>query len=236
MTATREVLVNGRWPLQLPEHRAARPEWPWWEATRLAAMHHHISPGDVVWDIGAEEGDFPALWSSWGAEVVLVEPNPLVWPNIRAIWEANELRLPALCWEGFVADQVTGTLTDHRFGDVWPASAYGPVIGDHGFCRVEERPDIPCITIDELVADGVPAPTVLTMDVEGAEHLVLRGASKTLQEHRPIVFVSIHDLFMDHHYGVAHGTDVIRAFMEAERYEEHYLCTDHEAHWMFTPA
>jgi hypothetical protein len=61
------TLINGRWPLLLPDHRAARPSWGWWEATRLAAMHHFIQPGDVVYDVGAEEGDFPCLFSTWGA-------------------------------------------------------------------------------------------------------------------------------------------------------------------------
>ena len=57
MTEVRLVHVNGRWPLWLPEHRAARPEWPWWEAARLSAMHHVLGQGGhTVWDVGAEIG------------------------------------------------------------------------------------------------------------------------------------------------------------------------------------
>lgn len=223
--------INGRWSLLLPRHRHERPEWPWWEATRLAAMAHHIGPGDVVWDVGAEEGDFPALWALWGADVVLAEPNPLVWANIRAIFDANQLPDPIFCWPGFIGD------VDDRGREPpapgWPASADGPVIGDHGFCQLGERPDLPTASIDALVIDGVRPPTVITMDVEGSELHVLRGAAETLALHRPKVFVSIHPEFLDHHYG--HTPEQIYELMESHGYERTFLTEDHERHEMFLP-
>lgn len=225
--------VNGRWELLLPAHRAMRPEWPWWEATRLAAMRTVIGDGSVVWDVGAEEGDFPALWSLWGADVVLAEPNPAVWANIRAIFDANELEDPLLCWPGFIGE------VDARGRELpalgWPPCALGPVIGDHGFCQLGERPDLPVATIDSLVMDGVLPPTVVTMDVEGSELHVLRGARRTLIEHRPHAFVSVHETFMAEHYGIERGAEMVRNFMRDLGYEETYLCTDHEAHWWFRP-
>lgn len=230
-----EVLVNGRWPLLLPRHRAARREWPWWEATRLAAMHTVIGTGSVVWDVGAEEGDFPALWSSWGADVALAEPNPRVWPNIKAVFDANDLADPMLCWPGFLADRFDDQPREYLDTGPWPASASGEVIGDHGFCQLGERPDIPTSTIDLLVDDGVPAPTVITMDVEGSELFVLRGAEHTLSDHRPHVFVSVHQEFARHHYAIEDVTAEIDAFMRRLDYDDTYLCTDHEAHWWWQP-
>jgi FkbM family methyltransferase len=235
--------INGRWTLLLPEHRAARPEWPWWEATRLAAMAHHIGPGDVVWDVGAEEGDFPALWSSWGAQVVLAEPNPLVWANIRAIFEANDLPAPAACLVGFFSDR-TDLLENPegwlRIGGEhpWPPCADGEVIGDHGFMQLGERPDVIQLTIDDLAqihADKIPPPTVITMDVEGSELQVLMGGAGTIVKHRPKVFVSIHPEFMQHHYGIVDGVQAVRGWFAQARYDEQFLSIDHEHHWLFTP-
>lgn len=229
--------VNGRWELLLPEHRAMRPEWPWWEATRLAAMAHHVAAGDVVWDVGAEEGDFPALWASWGADVVLAEPNPRVWPNIRAIFEANHLPPPLVCWPGFFGETVDIEGVPFPGWDSvgWPLCAAGEVIGDHGFCQLGERPDLPTTTIDRLVDDGAAAPTVLTLDVEGSELHVLRGARHVIDEHRPKVFVSIHPEFMAAHYGLVDGVQMVRNLMAGHGYDEQFLSIDHEHHWMFRP-
>lgn len=239
------VLINGRrdWELLLPPHRAARPQWGWWEATRLAAMRTVIGPGDVVYDVGAEEGDFPALWALWGASVVLAEPNPRVWPNVRLVFEANALPPPLLCWPGFFGNEadLVSRIEDHlglpdwakpRPGG-WPECAYGPVIGDHGFCQVWERPDIPAITIDDVVKT-YPPPTVITMDVEGSELHVLQGAEQTLLIHRPQVFVSVHREFMQEQYGQT--PEELEAFMVAVGYESEFLCLDHEAHTWFRPV
>lgn len=244
MTGLPVVAVNGRWSLRMPEHRAARPEWPWWEAARLAAMHHvitslayHRVPANrmrpVVLDVGTEEGDFPGLWSSWGADVMLVEPNPLVWPNVRAIFEANHLRPPLAMFVGFCGDEARG---DQSASLSWPQCAYGPVIGDHGFCQLNERPDMPATTVDRLVALTEVVPDVITMDVEGSELHVLQGAIATMAEHRPDVFVSIHPEFMDEQYGTADGVATVRRLMADLRYHEVFLATDHEQHWWFSPT
>jgi FkbM family methyltransferase len=228
----KETLINGRWSLLLPPHRAERPEWPHWEATRLAHMHHHLgNGGHIVYDVGAEEGDFPGLWSSWGNDVVLFEPNSRVWPNIAAIWRANELEPPIACFAGFAAN-------DSRFerADVsgtWPTSADGPMISDHGFCNLSERVDLPRIKLDTM-AEIVAPPTAITMDVEGAELRVLRGAEQVLRNNRPLVWVSVHRDFMKDMYG--DSPRMLTKFMIECGYESTHLATDHEAHWFWSPV
>lgn len=262
MTAMVPTEINGRWTLLLPEHRAARPEWPWWEAGRLAAMHHvisglvsdwqsHVDAGDephrdrpVVLDVGAEEGDFPALWSTWGANVMLAEPNPRVWPNIAAIFTANDLVAPLVSWPGFLGNQPDDLTerTDHLEVLGWPACADGPVIGDHGFCQLGERPDLPTATVDWLAGHTGAIPDVITMDVEGSELHVLRGAWQVLRgtwsDKRPHVFVSIHPEFMHHHYGIEDGVAEVRSLMHRAGYDTDrhvFICDDHEQHWWFQP-
>lgn len=231
------VAINGRWSLLLPEHRAVRPEWAWWEATRLAHMHHHLNgAGGCVFDIGTEEGDFPALWASWGNDVVLFEPNARVWPNVKAIFDANDLA-PLATFPGFAADtdgdRDCEFLGGFGYGPVWPTSAHGPVIGDHGFCNLAERPDIPRLTID-TVAEKTAPPTAITIDVEGAELAVLRGAARTLHEHRPMVWVSVHEQFMADMYD--HRPADLDAYMRGLDYEPTFLCTDHERHEFWSPV
>lgn len=236
MTEMREVLINNRWPLKLPEHRAARPQWttpPYWEAERLAHMYEHIKPGDVIYDVGAEEGDLPALWASWGADVVLFEPNPLVWPNIKAIWEANKLSPPWGCFVGFAGNEErqpnrpldgTGWILG-----TWPQCADGAVIGNHGFCNLMERPDIPATTVDNTPI----VPTALTIDTEGSELYVLQGAEQTLREHGPKVWVSSHPVFQREMYG--YGETHLLAFIDYVGYRYELIAEDHERHFFAEP-
>lgn len=258
----REVLLNGRWPLILPEHRAARPEWATgWETERLASMHANLLPGDVVVDVGTEEGDISALLASWVIQtetfghvdgtgavletfehrspdqdggVFLVEPNERVWPNVKAIWEANGLPDPLGTFVGFCGDIVHrhAHSPNHREGwSGWPACADGPVIGDHGFCNLWERPDIDSIPLSALVGDRKV--DAITMDTEGSELIVLRGARFTLEKDRPLVWVSVHPQFSVDMYDLTRE-DLLRFMWELD-YRSEILAVDHEEHWLFWP-
>lgn len=233
--------INGRWTLLLPEHRAARPQWDpangGWETQRLAAMYDAIAPGQLVFDVGAEEGDLSGLFATWGARLVLVEPDPKVWPNMRAIWRANSLPSPVGCYVGFCSDTPRLAAADDLDylapqPDGWPACAHGPVIGDHGFERVEERPDRAATTVD-LLAAAHGTPDHVTMDVEGSELLVMRGATETLARRRTTWWVSVHPQFMADTYG--HDADDLHRLMRDAGYDADLLAVDHEQHWRYTP-
>lgn len=233
--------INERWELLLPEHRAARPEWPHWERERLASMALNVMPGDLVIDVGAEEGDMPALYATWGAELIMLEPNPRVWPNIRAIWQANDLPPPVAWHVGFAGHERRNVPRwDHEYAKVmddgWPACAHGDVIGDHGFLNLWERPDCPVITLDEFVIGRTTKSypqIVVTIDVEGAELQVLRGALGLLTGARPLVWVAIHPIFMREGYG--QRSTELHKYMRELDYDGHYITGSHEEHWLFLP-
>lgn len=237
-----ETRINGRWTLLLPRHRAERPEWSaplGWERERINSMALNLAPGDTLVDVGAEEGDMSGLFASWGCRLILAEPNPLVWPNIRAVWDANHLPAPLAWFVGFCGAEPSTHPSEewweqsdpHPSGSGWPRCAHGPVIGDHGFLRIEERPDVATTTLDHLTRGHQVA--ALTIDVEGAELFVLRGAEQLLTEQRPLVWCSVHPQFMRDHY--TQDPIELRRFMWALDYEHHILASDHEEHTLWLP-
>lgn len=180
--------INNKWDIWLPDHRAARPEWPHWEEKRLAHMNKTINPGDVVYYVGAEEGDMCGLLAMWGAKLTMFEPNGRVLPNVKAIWEANKLDLKDPIYVGFASD-ITTTNWD-AFRHIQDID--GPLMPDHGFKELKDPSDIPQVKIDDLHGK----PDIISLDVEGSEGKVLRGAEQTLRKYHPKIYLSLHPEFL----------------------------------------
>lgn len=231
-----DCLVNGSYPIKLPAHRAARPEWSTpegWERERLDAMHDGIGPGDVVYYCGAEMGEFPALCQMWGAEVILFEPNPKAWPSIRMVWEANNLSPLPVSFPGF-ASNVTAMRGE---GPVtgWPRYCYLDLVEAHGFKELYlEAENYPQVRIDDMWGQfGYKPPTVISFDVEGSEWQLLRGAEETLRRYKPTLFASIHPEFMYAQWG-EYSAD-LRGWIKQLGYKEALLAYEHELHVMYEP-
>jgi len=207
-------------------------------------MYDVLEAGMTIIDIGAEEGDMPGLWASWGCRVAMIEPQPATWPNIRAVWEANELPAPAGMFVGFASDTtdlcppLTGYgATGYPPEGAWPACAFGEVRGDHGFAHLaQQHESIPQTTVDDFVDYFDLDVEALTMDVEGSELRVLHGAAGVLEARRPHVWVSVH---ADRDWMVAEYGGADRAsideFLAGFGYEPTFLARDHEEHVYYRP-
>lgn len=237
--------LNGEYEIIIPKHRADRPDWytkEGWEKPRLAALKDAIqtkfSHDPVIYYVGAEEGEMPALCQMWGGKVVMFEPNPLVLPNVKAIWEANKLEKPLGLFVGF-ASNVTDLHPDHLnplavgFTKEWPEAALGPIIGNHGFKELYQEADaFPQIRLDDVVAE-VGAPDIITFDCEGSEWQVMKGAEAILREHHPIIFASISPEFMYHQFGQYSRN--FRDWLIGFGYDETILDYQHELHTVYVP-
>jgi len=170
------------------EIHAERPDW---ERGRLESVRERLTPGMRVWDIGAEHGDFTALYRLWGADVIPVEPSPPYWSCIRRTYEANRFDPPPAWFDGFAADVTMRGIGDYGENG-WPPYSLAPVIPDYGFRHLAQDQDTARITVDDLAA-LTGSPDALMIDVEGAEHAVLTGARSVLAAGNVLVWVSVHE-------------------------------------------
>lgn len=233
-----ETEINGRWKLYLPYYRAEREEWKAWEVERFLSFERNVGPGDIVYDVGTEEGDCTAILSLMigpgDGGICMFEPNCAVWPNVKAIWEHNQLSQPLYAFHGFASNTTTFDLRalQHRF--VWPECVNEPMIRAHGQAELH---DVTAndhnhfqIELDDFAAMVVP-PSVINIDVEGSELHVLRGCEMTLYDTKPLVYVSVHPGMMNE-YG--HTEQLLHNYMCNELgYRCKVLGEDHEKHCAF---
>ena len=140
-----------------------------------------ISPGQLVFDIGAHVGSRSRTLIEIGAKVVAVEPQPLfadfVEKHLGKQLEGFE-RVAVGAAEGSV-----DLLISSRHPTVTSVSAsfVETVKQNAGFSHVEwdKRVTVPMVRLDDLIAKyGVPA--FIKIDVEGAEAAVLEGLSQPI--------------------------------------------------------
>jgi FkbM family methyltransferase len=234
MTEMIKAILNGEFEMTLPKHRADRPEWyqpHGWEKLRLKSMSDHIGNNDVVYYVGAEEGEFPALCQMWGAEVVLFEPNPKVWSHFPITWSANNLKIPMACIPGFASDK-TNNLSRIYYNE-WPPEVNNVIEAAHGFKELHLEGDTyGQITIDSCVYEhGIKPPTAISLDVEGSEWRVLGGAEMVLREYKPKIWLSGHPEFMLQQWNEALYD--LRQWIKGLGYTETLLDYQHEVHLFY---
>lgn len=195
--------INGKYELWLPDHRAAREQWDiangGWEVERTEELLKVLKPSDILFELGVEEGDLTALLvKESGCSVVMFEPNVRVWPCIKMIWDENKLPKPLDFYPGFASDKTIEHTKQILSIDEIDVSQ---MISDHGFKQLYENyPDVPQITLDDYCAQTGVYPTVINVDCEGCEALIMRGAEKTLRDKKPVIFMSVHAEFMYESY------------------------------------
>lgn len=147
-----------------------------------------VRPGCVAYDIGAHAGFFSLLMSRLAGpagRVIAFDPVPENVARLRANADANDLAN---------IEAYTLAISD-RAGEAqfsMHASSLEGALSDSAADTTGATTTVRTITIDELVRDGMPAPDLMKIDVEGAEGAVLRGARRTVGVHMPAIVIEIH--------------------------------------------
>ena len=151
-----------------------REEWFWGKEPETIAWIEGMTPGNRLWDIGANIGVYSLYASHLGMGVWAFEPSNL---NYRALL-LNKLD------NDFRNLRVLNRAISNRdgisvFNEYFEAGMSGNQIGVGGRCCLESRGDT-------LVENGYPIPQYIKIDVDGGELSVLQGCEKTLLEVRSL--------------------------------------------------
>jgi len=144
--------------------KAAYCNPPNWE---MFVWARHLRPGDLFVDVGANIGIYTIFALDLGAEVIAVEPTK----------NADRVR-EHLALNGYFAEVVQKAVTNRpgRVRITDSLDSLNHLVTDDSGIEVEAT------TLDLIL--GTRAAAGVKIDVEGAERLVLEGASRALSEHR----------------------------------------------------
>jgi FkbM family methyltransferase len=162
------------------------------ESSVQEAMLRHLGKGGVFYDIGANLGFFSLLGAHLAGHdeghVYAFEPTP---DNVAAIRRNASLNgVPNITVIEKAVSRETGRAQLQVVDDQsWSKLAD---YGEHPL--TEQVLEVETVAIDDLVEAGtVRPPTVVKIDVEGAELAVLEGMERTVASYSPALIVELHD-------------------------------------------
>jgi FkbM family methyltransferase len=162
-----------------------------YEEQFASALRAAVARGDVCYDIGGYRGYMTGVMALAGAGAVYTfEPLP---GNRRALERLRALNpaLPVTIVPAAIGDTDgearLGVMPDNSMGKL-ASSTFQP--DAHPIASIA----VPVRRLDSLARAGeIPPPSVMKIDVEGAEVDVLRGAAEVLAAHRPRIFLEAHN-------------------------------------------
>ena len=190
-----------------PYERIEPPVYRW--------IAQHVGPDTQFYDVGAFIG-YHTLCAAKrvGASegVFAFEPAPSNVEVLEHNLALNKLAHRVRIFPVAVGDADRGSVSFYlRAGD--PST--------HSLARIEKvahvassaltRVEVPLRSIDSIVDETKRPPTLMKIDVEGAECRVLKGARETLLEHRIPIICAIHPLWL------ANLGDDIETFLQLVR-------------------
>jgi FkbM family methyltransferase len=154
------------------------------EAGPVDGLGTLVANGSTVVDVGANIGFFTlrlARWVGPTGRVIAIEPEARNADSLRRRVSRAGLSDIVICVQAAAADQA---------GQLRLALNPGHPADHH---LADDGEPVAAVTLDELVGTGRPPVTLIKIDVQGAEAMVLAGARRVIEAHRPALFVEVHE-------------------------------------------
>jgi FkbM family methyltransferase len=193
-------------------------------------MLDFLEPEDVLFDVGSCVGLVAIHAAKRCSKVVAFEPDP----GFNARLKLNLSMNPGISIDVLEValgdrDQTMILYTDGIAGNS-PSLRPG--------WKGRDKIEVPVRTLDSLLAEGLPRPTVIKLDVEGAETMVLKGGVNLLtSSHAPrSIYLEVHHSFLP---DFGSSSEEVMALLRswgyteirysADRHEQRHLIVDRSA-------
>jgi FkbM family methyltransferase len=172
--------------IQITENSGWSPIVGRWEPINQIVFSNIIKPDQIVYDLGSNNGLHSLLFSKLvgpNGKVIAFEPLDT---NVSEI--KQNIRL-----NGITNIEIVPKAVSNKSGEI------SFLLGQHdkqgslvGIGRESQNSiKIQCISIDDYIRDTNQNPDFIKIDVEGAESMVLEGASELLKN-KPKLFIELH--------------------------------------------
>jgi FkbM family methyltransferase len=183
------------------------------EAGPIERLREFVPAGSMVLDVGANVGFFTLRFARWVdiGEVIAIEPEEKNYRALEAALERNGLQRNVRVLKA-VATATAGT-AHIDINPIHPA--------DHKLSVDGTGVRVDAVRLDDLVdRNGLLRPSLIKIDVQGAEMLVLQGAADILRLYRPALFVELSE-------------DGLRRFgSSVSEVIRHLSRCDYESYWL----
>jgi FkbM family methyltransferase len=155
------------------------------EAGDIRRLSSFIQPGTVVIDVGANIGFFTKFFGDCvrpSGRVIAIEPEQVNFSRLSRMVQRSGLNQVVETIQAVAAEK-SGTLR-LAINPEHPA--------DHKIA--EAGVPVKAVVVDELLAErDWPRVSLIKIDVQGAEVMVLRGSRETLRRFHPVLYLEVDD-------------------------------------------
>lgn len=148
-----------------------------------------LGPREIFYDIGAFRGAYSVISKLELQENISVHAFEPIAKNVEAI-----RRICAL--NRFTGIQINALAVGDGNSLAGSVNEQGAMFQLNYSQAPATAMEFPSVSLDEYVARGAPAPTIVKIDVDGFELHVLRGARRCLGKNRPRLWLEIHPMFL----------------------------------------
>jgi FkbM family methyltransferase len=166
-----------------------------WETDALSVWAREVANAEMVIDIGAYLGVFSILAAKLGCRKVLaIEPNSKNFSSLQRNLTLNDL--DGLVISHKLAVGATSRLVSVITPNGRPNSSGSQIVDSPtgrnlNFWEMES--EVQMVTLDSMLVDETAHISVIKIDAEGYELLILQGGIKTLITHSPCMLIELLD-------------------------------------------